>query len=411
MKKTYSEWIVWLEERSIMPQIRPGLKHTQAALTESGILEKVNPQKVIHIAGTNGKGTTAKTLEQLLLSQGQSVGLYTSPHLLETTERIRINGEMISKELFVQMCEKFEPLIEKWNLSHFESLTLFSASLFFESAVVDYAIYEIGLGGTWDATNVILHHTSVIATLGFDHQHILGDTLSEIAENKFGIIKKNNHVIHLPYPDDIEAQLKDKIEATGSTSQKVLPPEVVIEKSSHLPIYSIKHKDKTYPLSLPGPRAAQNMELALQVFSYLGFSYEQGLPVLASIEWPARMTPWPDKTHCPVYLSGDHNLQGVESLKDILKNTSYRQIFLLFGLSKNRIHKDFIKALKEIPRSQIFLTKPQFNGVQPEKGSLPFYEKPIEGLHAILKIAQPEDLVVVTGSLYLCGDLLKARLD
>ncbi len=411
MSKNYEEWVAWLEERSIMPQIRPGLKHTEAALTESGLLNKVNPKNVIHIAGTNGKGTTAKTLEQLLLSQGKTVGLYTSPHLVETTERIRLNGEMISKQALVSACEKFQPLIEKWNLSHFESLTLFSVALFFDDSPVDYAIYEIGLGGTWDATNVIPHQTSVITTLGFDHQHILGDTLSEIAENKFGIIKKNNHVFHLPYEEDIENQLKDKIEATSSTAVRVLPPEVVIEKSTHLPVYSIKHQQSLYPLSLPGPRAAQNMELALQVFSNLGYSYKEGLSVLKNIDWPARMTPWPEEMICPVYLSGDHNLQGIESLKEILSQSNYRQVFVLFGLSKNRIHRDFLKALKSIPRSQLYLTKPQFNGVQPEKGALPFFEKPIDGLNAILEKVQPEDLVVVTGSLYLCGDLLKSRLN
>lgn len=410
MSRTYTQWISWLEARNIMPQIRPGLKHTESAMNEAGILLNVSSQKVIHIAGTNGKGTTAKTLEQLLLSQGLKVGLYTSPHLVDTTERIRLNGTPISQDLLVEYCERFLPLIEKWNLSHFESLTLFSAALFFVDNPVDYAIYEIGLGGTWDATNVIPHSTSVITSLGFDHQHILGDTLGEIADNKFGIIKSKNAVFHVPYDNSIEEQLSDKVAATHANVFKVLPPELVIEKTTSLPYYFIKHQQQLYRLSLPGARAAQNMWLALHVFKYLGFSFEQGLQKLNTIAWPARMTLWDQSTPCPVYLSGDHNLQGIESLKEIIKEMQYDRIKILFGLSKNRLHRDFLKSLQQIPRMDLFLTKPLFGGVEPEKSDFPYIENPVSALKKVLEQAQPKDVVIVTGSLYLCGDILKSRL-
>jgi len=259
MKKSYSQWVHWLESRNIMPQIRPGTEHTREALKEAGLLEHVQPQKVIHVAGTNGKGTTAKTLEHLLLSQNKTVGLYTSPHLVDTTERIRVNGQQIHQEQFVKLCEQYKPLIEKWNLSHFESLTLFSADLFFKTAPVDFAIYEIGLGGTWDATNVIPHATSIIVTLGFDHQHILGNTLSEIADNKFGIIQNNNRVFHIPYDSNISQQLQKKIQETHSTVTCIQPPEVVVQHTTSLPTYNIQHEQVLYPLSLPGLRAAHNM--------------------------------------------------------------------------------------------------------------------------------------------------------
>jgi dihydrofolate synthase / folylpolyglutamate synthase len=408
MNEKYLQWIEWLEARSIMPQIRPGLKHTESALKEAGILEKVQSQKVVHIAGTNGKGTTAKTLEHLLLSQGVKVGLYTSPHLVDTTERIRIGGRNILQEDLIAYCERYEDLIYKWNLSHFESLTLFSASLFFIDDPVDYAIYEIGLGGTWDATNVIPHQTSVITTLGFDHQHILGETLPEIADNKFGIIKSRNKVFHLPYEPVIESQLQAKAVATNSSLTKVTPAEVVLHKTTSLPDYFIKYNETLYPLSLPGPRAAQNMWLAVQVFESLGFDKIQGLQNLNSIEWPARMTLLSNKTRCPVYLSGDHNLQGIESLKEILKQSNHKQIKILFGLSKNRIHRDFLKSLNEIPQAEIFLTKPSFGGVEPESSSLPYNPDPVKALHSILSAAKSEDMVIVTGSLYLCGDILRA---
>ena len=407
MIKTYSEWVHWLESRNIMPQVRPGLEHTEDALKEAGLLERVQPQKVIHIAGTNGKGTTAKTLEQLLLSQNKKVGLYTSPHLVDTTERICVNGAPISHAQFVSLCEEYSPLIEKWNLSHFESLTLFSAALFFALDPVDYAIYEIGLGGTWDATNAIPHATSIIVTLGFDHQHILGNTLREIADNKFGIIQKQNQVFHVPYDEDITKQLEQKIKATGSTSTCVLSPEVEIQKTARLPIYHIQYQNNLYPLALPGLRAAQNMWLAVNVFSALGFSKIEGLKKLSQIAWPARMTELPIPTRCPVYLSGDHNLQGLESLKEILQNTNYDRLKIIFGLSKNRMHQDFIASFECIPNMDLILTKPKFNGIEPQNTNHPYFEKPVEALNFALSSAQPGDVIVVTGSLYLCGDILK----
>ncbi len=407
MNKTYAEWVHWLESRNVMPQVRPGLEHTECALKEAGLLQRVQPQKVIHIAGTNGKGTTAKTLEQLLLSQNKTVGLYTSPHLVDTTERICVNGTPISHAQFVSLCEAYYFLIEKWNLSHFESLTLFSAAVFFELDPVEYSIYEIGLGGTWDATNAIPHATSIIVTLGFDHQHILGNTLREIAENKFGIIQKQNQVFHVPYDNETTAQLEQKIKATSSSRTCVTAPKVEIQKTAGLPLYHIQYQNKFYQLALPGLRAAQNMWLAVNVFAAFGFSKIEGLKKLSQIVWPARMTALPVHTRCPVYLSGDHNLQGLESLKEILQNTKYNRLKVVFGISKNRMHQDFISSIELIPNVDLILTKPKFNGIEPQNTIHPYFEKPVEALNFALSTATVDDVIVVTGSLYLCGDILK----
>ncbi len=408
MNRSYSEWVHWLESRNIMPQLRPGTVHTKLALEEAGLISRVQPQKVIHVAGTNGKGTTAKTLESLLLAQNKRVGLYTSPHLVDTTERLRLDGESITHKHFVQLCKTYEGLIEKWNLSHFESLTLFSAALFFTDDSIDYAIYEIGLGGTWDATNVIPHSTSVIVTLGFDHQHILGKTLSEIADNKFGIIQNRNRVFHLPYDENITKQLNQKLELTQSVGTCIRPPQVMVQtKNIGLPTYNIRYEENIYPLALPGLRAAENMWLAVNIFESMGFSKLEGLKQLANIEWPARMTLLQKRTKCPVYLSGDHNLQGLESLKEILNNTHYQRLKVIFGLSKNRAHQEFLTSLQQLPRMELVLTKPQFNGIEPQDSSLPYFPSVIEALNFTLNTASADDLIVVTGSLYLCGDVLK----
>lgn len=404
---TYREAVTWLETRNPMPLLRPGIEKTRAALREAGLLERVEPQKVIHVAGTNGKGTTAKTLEQLLLSAGQSVGLYTSPHLVETTERLRINGQDLSQDEFAQLTNRYHDLIEKHDLSHFEALTLFAADLFFKSHQPTWAIFEIGLGGTWDATNVIPHHTSVITPLGMDHMHILGNTLEEIASNKFGIIQKGNLVFRAGFDESIEPLFSQVMGHQGAHDHRVEPARFEIEKGSPLPRYILKTPWGDTALSLPGSRAANNMLLALNVFAGLGFDPKQHLATLSKILWPARMTPLKGLAPCPVYLSGDHNVQGIKSVIEILKDCDYENLYVILGVSKNRILKDFITPLEELRQCEVILTKPQFQGVEPETSTHPFFASPLAALEWTKSKAQPRDLIVITGSLYLCGDFLK----
>lgn len=407
---TYTQWLSWLEERSPMPEVGPSLQPIQQALNESGLLKKINPNKIIHIAGTNGKGTTAKTLQKLLSDQNLRVGLYTSPHLVDTCERIRINETLIPQNTLVECLKKYYPLILKYNLSHFESLTLISVAHFFEHSPVDWAIFEIGLGGTWDATNAIPHSTSIITALGFDHQHILGHTLKEIAANKFGIIQANNNVSAWSYEDNqANTLLKDICKKQNAKLQIVHPPDFSLETSNVIPSTLLKTPWGEAKLSLPGSRAAQNMWMALNVFQQLGFAPQRGLKTLESIHWPARMTRFEKPTLCPVYLSGDHNLQGIDSLLDILKFAKYKTLHFILGLSKNRSHTEFLEKLKAVPRASITLTCPNFRGVEPESKEFPFYKDPIIALQETLKYCAHDDLIVITGSLYLCGDILRGQ--
>lgn len=408
MARTYSEWVHWLENRSIMPLVKPGLENTKKALRESGLLPLVQPQKVIHVAGTNGKGTTAKTLSELLRSEGKSVGLYTSPHLIDTCERININGKNISQNLFCELCEDHFLLIERLNLSHFEAITLFAADVFFRKHPVEYSIFEIGLGGTWDATNAIPHNTSVITTIGYDHMHILGNSLEEIADNKFGIIQKQNVVVHFTYPSQIESRLKKKICEMDAQSIAVPPALFSVNTSAPLPQYVLKTPWGEAHLSLMGQRAAENMSLALTTFTLLGFDGKRAPPVLQKISWPARMTEIKTALPCPVYLSGDHNIQGIESLREILSHAKYKNVYFILGLSKNRRHEEFIDHLTAVPRSRLLLTQPQFQGVRPLDTTYPFYETPQLALSALKTQVDADDLVVITGSLYLCGDVMKS---
>lgn len=403
---TFKEWVKWLETRHLMPLIAPGLERTLHALERAQLLGKNSEEHTIHIAGTNGKGTTAKALEFLIASTGDSVGLFTSPHLVTTCERISVNGTLITEEEFVHLCEKHKDTILKCELTHFEALTLIAFDYFLTIKKTKWMIFEIGLGGLWDSTNAIPHKTSVITTIGLDHTHILGNTLEEIAHNKFGIIKDNNRVIHQTYPPGVTKLLEEKLNSTNSSAQTVHPLEYKIQKAI-VPKYSMIYKNQEIPLNLPGKRAIENMSTAITTFTSLGFS-DVHVQKLSQLQWPARMTPLNvSGAVCPVYLSGDHNEQGIESLCELLSNSTYERLFVVLGLSKGRSHSVFVSKLQSLRDCSVIFTAPRFQGVVPDLLKFfPYYAEPAGALSFGLSQANPKDLLVVSGSLYLCGDLL-----
>ena len=188
----YSETINWLFTQLPMYQ-RIGAAAYKVDLSNTLKLTKYlgEPQdsfKSVHVAGTNGKGSTSHMLASVLQEAGYKVGLYTSPHLKDFRERIKINGKMIPKELVIDFVEKHQSFFEENQLSFFE-MTVGLAFDYFKKEKVDIAIIEVGLGGRLDSTNVIVPEVSVITNIGLDHVRFLGETIKEIASEKAGIIK------------------------------------------------------------------------------------------------------------------------------------------------------------------------------------------------------------------------------
>jgi dihydrofolate synthase / folylpolyglutamate synthase len=213
MFNTYEETLDYLYQNLPMFQrvgasaIKPDLQNTLALCSKLG-----NPHlkfKSIHVAGTNGKGSTSHMLASILQSSGYKTGLYTSPHLKSFTERIRINGAEISKNYIVEFVKNIHPLIEKIKPSFFE-ITVAMAFDYFAAQYVDVAIIEVGLGGRLDSTNVITPELSVITNIGWDHTDILGNTLQQIASEKAGIIKEGIPVVISERQAEIDAVFKDK---------------------------------------------------------------------------------------------------------------------------------------------------------------------------------------------------------
>lgn len=411
---SYSEIIQYLESLSVMPKSMPGLDKIKKALAQTKWFSKIDPKKVIVVAGTNGKGSTCAYLEQLILAAKQKVGFYSSPHLIETTERIRINGKKISQENFINSFNRNLNLIQKHELTHFESLTLMAGEIFFAENNLDYVIFEVGLGGTYDATNAFPHNTSVITSLSLDHTNILGKTLYEIARNKFGIVQDHNKVIHAPFADELlklEDEIQKKTKSTWISSPKY---QLKIQKTEFAPKYILESKWGVAELSLLGDRSAQNANLALTTFSELGYQSEHYLNTLSQVNWPGRMQKisWPE-IQSPVYLSGDHNPEGVKSLIQILQDFRYHNLHLVVGIGADKDASEMLSELTQLPRAKLYLTETPFKGLPlanyPDKFLQFATEKNQNVFHLLDQIAMQaasQDLVIVTGSLYLVGKVL-----
>lgn len=420
MVKSYNEAIQFLESLQIMPKTMPGLDKIKRALVKTDWFLKVDPKKVVIVAGTNGKGTTSAALEALLLHAGQRVGFYSSPHLISTTERIRLNGQDISETEFLNLFHRCESLIRECELSHFEALTLMAGEYFFGAAQVnpiDFAILEVGLGGTFDATNAFPHKYVMITKLGLDHVSILGSTLNEIAANKFGVVTKKSIVVHHVLPAEVIG-LKARVQKeTNSNWVETEKAELSIDVQGPRPRYFLKHTDigMKFEINIPGPRAAENIMSAATLFQILGFDLSHHVQALKLIQWPGRMQEVKiADIQCPVFLSGDHNLQGVESLIEILKSYRYSRLHLVVGIGVDKQADEMFKLLEKIPNVEFYLTKTPFKGRSlveyPDavrKKAVSQSENITEILSAVADKAKADDLCVVTGSLYLVGEVLK----
>jgi len=362
--------------------------------------------EVILVAGTNGKGTVSATLAKLL---GGNVGLFTSPHLIEPTERISTNGRDLEPSELVRAYELIEETVRKFDLSHFEILTLMMIEVFWGGRIrppVDHAVVEVGVGGRLDPTRVIPHSTAVIARIGMDHEAILGHTLSAIAREKLAIAEDAERLIYMKPQSELQSVF-DEARSLYAPCEfiEALPFDSAVgrEPGSGVPVWSVQTPWGEAPLALKGARAVENTSLALEVMNALGAPIE--LNRLREVKWPGRMECIRER----VYFSGDHNEQGVESLREILAHFDYETLWLVVGIGKGKPAEAMLEHYRKIPRAKIILTKTYFRQISdPEfaqlNGDLKI-DDAYEALQQALAQAKPKDLVVVSGSLYLVGDL------
>jgi dihydrofolate synthase/folylpolyglutamate synthase len=399
------------------------------------LLQKLgNPQQTypsIHIAGTNGKGSTAQFITSILIASGYRVGTYTSPHLIDFCERIQIDAAPVSKEMIAEgislirhhiTADMISEQQQQFLPTYFEVSTALAFWCFAQSGI-DIAIVETGMGGRLDATNVLDPIISVITNIALEHQEYLGDTLQEIAAEKAGIIKHGRPlVLGEREPDQIhffqrlcQQKQAEFYPVTGKLEIKNEQKDGVC--------FHIRGKDKHYndlKISLLGHFQAENAHLAVRVWEVLNrlgweIPLENMRAGLQSAKWPGRMHLLQEKPL--VVADGAHNPQAAALLmKNIRQFFNFNRLFLIFGCMRD---KDILEIINNFltPAERIILTRSKNDRAeQPEKilhlidpkyqAKTTVIQNTQQAVDRALAEAKIEDLLLITGSLYVVGDIL-----
>ena len=372
----------------------------------------------ILVAGTKGKGSTAVFIASCLRAAGYRTGLLTSPHLISPRERIKVGSRPISEAEFAGLVSELRSFITGSNRSFrtvFEMLTAM-AFIHFVRRRTDAAVLEVGMGGRLDATNVVNPVLSVITSISLDHTHILGDTLTQIAREKSGIMRRGGVAVSAPQSQEVLDVLKDVASRRRSRMHVSMGKGRVLCRS-----YSrqeFEYEGERFAIPLLGEHQVENAVLAIDAARILK---EEGVLVdvehvkrgLKRAEWPGRMQIL--RTSPLVVVDGAHNGESALALKKGVKDyLTYHRLILILGISKNKDLRSIIEPLSPIADSVIFTRAALPRAEAPEellgvyKGKAPACVEPnIErSLKKALSIAGKKDLILITGSLYLIGEAL-----
>ena len=429
-------------ELAQMPAPKFDLEHMRVLLGALDHPERQFPG--VLIAGTNGKGSTAATLASILQASGVRTGLYTSPHLVRINERIRINGEEISDDEFALLHDMVDRTAERlvgegelpWHPSFFEMLTAIAFE-YFSRKKVDVAVLEVGMGGRLDATNVIEPQISIITDISLDHQKFLGNTVTEIAREKAGIIRRGGVVVTLPQQpqaNDVIGNTILDLEAQAVSAVSYVPP-VAPSTEYHVTNSESGHAVFRYPLEVMGKRISvetalvgrhqlRNVALAIaaaEELSNRGFaispdSIERGI---RETHWPGRFQVIPAANGAPEYvLDVAHNPAGAWALRSTLSGAyEDRPFTFVFGAMRDKAISEIAEILFPLaerviatradnPRSA---TSPEIREAAAHT-SVAIEDAPnvAAALERAQTLAGLTGVVVVTGSIYIVGEAMQA---
>ena len=382
--------------------------------------------KSIHVGGTNGKGSVSHMLTSAFQTSGYKTGLYTSPHLYDFRERIKINGKMVEESFVVDFVSALKPLIEKIQPSFFE-ITVAMAFQYFAINKIDIAIIEVGLGGRLDSTNIITPELSVITNIGWDHMNMLGNSLEEIAIEKAGIIKPNIPVVigeRQPLIDNIFIEHANKIysdisfasdewEAVNSRWENELQEiEIRIKRENRI---------ECWQTDLLGIYQKQNLCTVLEAMHVLvknkncNISEDDLKKAICNVKQnTGLMGRWEVIYKQPiVVLEVAHNVNGIEQMLAHVKQTSYNKLHVIIGMAKDKDIKNVIALLPtdaeyyftqaSMPRAMDVHLLKQIAGEYSLHGDT--YLNVNQALEKAMTVANPDDLIIVCGSIFLVADV------
>lgn len=376
---------------------------------------------VIHIAGTNGKGSTQAMIRAGLEGWGKSVHAYTSPHLARFHERIRLRGELICEADLIEMLNECYTANDGRSITYFE-ITTVAGLLAFARTEADYTLLEVGLGGRLDATNVITPELSVITPVSIDHEQFLGDTLAEIAAEKAGIIKRGVPVVVGPQPDEAMEVIEATAMRLGASVLAFGQQWHVGEERGRL-VFQDERGLLDLPLpSLMGKHQIQNAGAALAALRYLGASDTACEVAMTDAQWPARMQrlktgPLVDLAgQAELWLDGGHNVAAGLAVADVLANLPRRPTHLICGMLNTKDVRGYMAPLAQqahsltavsIPGEANTLSAEATERAASDVGLLAFQAQSVEGAVKRITANDPMARILICGSLYLAGHILR----
>ena len=426
---TYSETLSYLFEQLPMFQrvgpmaFKKDLTNIRALCAALGHPEE--KLRAVHIAGTNGKGSTAHMLASVLQAAGHKVGLYTSPHYRDFRERIKINGQLMEKEAVIDFVDQHEALFTAIKPSFFE-ITVAMAFDYFVKADVDWAVVEVGMGGRLDSTNILTPALCVITNISYDHMQFLGDTLPEIAGEKAGIIKPGVPVVISETQPEIVQVFTDKAEAEGAplTFADQNYEAVSVQAGLEHTIYNIyRNGVRLYPelpLNAYGAYQSKNLQAVLQALEWLkphaaieAIHLKQGLGELR--ERTRFLGRWQVLSHTPLTLCDSaHNEAGIKLAMEEIRRIKHRRLHIVYGTVRD---KDPRKALRHLPASaSYYFARPdvprgmevaQLQQAAAEAGLHGEAYKSVKAaLQAARRTATEGDLIYVGGSIFVVAEVV-----
>ena len=415
---TYSSAVAYLY-RLQKHGIKLGLATMTALMVRLGMPQ--TRYRALHIAGTNGKGSTAAMAAAILQAAGYRVGLYTSPHLVEFRERIRVNGEMIAESQVAQLTEQLQPLCQPDLSPTFFEYTTAMAFQHFADSRVDVAVLEVGLGGRFDATNVVTPMACAVTTISLDHQEYLGNTRSSIAFEKAGIIKPRVPVVLGRLEDDawrtIEEVARERQAPVFRLNADFCTEGEGLQRFSYRGL-GIHYDGLT--CALEGRHQLDNAACALAL---LGAAAPQGIAVTSeAVRAGLRVVNWPGRLEVldrrpTILVDGAHNPAAATALADYLtlSDRSYpsRPVVLVLGMMRDKDHRGFVDPLRslvdevvltqaDLPRSATAQElRASLGGLLPQPHVVPSLS---DAIALARQLATLDGLVCVTGSLMLVGE-------
>lgn len=385
-----------------------------------------NPERhlppVIHIAGTNGKGSTQAMLRAGLEAEGNTVHAYTSPHLARFHERIRVAGELISEEDLIKTLEICETANGETPITYFE-ITTCAAFLAFANTPADYTLLEVGLGGRLDATNVIdKPEICVITPISIDHEAYLGDTLAKIAFEKAGILKRNTFCVVGPQQDEALEVIERQAAKVGATLKIHGQHWHVWEENGRL-LYQDENGLWDLPMpTLIGAHQVQNAGAVIATLRNLGKSEDAAIDAMLNAEWPARLQHLKfgpliqDAGACEVWLDGGHNPAAGSALAEALARLPNRPLHMITGMLNTKDVTGYLRPLAQsavslhgvsIPGEAATLSAQETVDAALSVGMDAQIAQSVSAAIANITARDPAARILICGSLYLAGQILR----